>query len=57
MIRYLWSKTDLRKVDEKDLDVLKTDIEKKPEIPFLSMFGRIHAKFLKSRRHKHHGRN
>ena len=57
MIRYLWGKSGLRKVDEKDLDVLKTDIEKKPEIPFLSIFGRVHAKFLKSRRYKHHERN
>ena len=57
MIRYLWGKSGLRKVDEKDLDVLKTDIEKKPDIPFLSIFGRVHAKFLKSRRYKHHERN
>lgn len=56
MIRYLWGKSVLRKVDDNDIDVLKTDIEKKPEIPFLSIFGRIHAKFLKSRRNKH-GRN
>ena len=51
---YIWGKSTIRKVGQDDLDILKEELNKKPKIPFLSVFGKIHAKFLK-RRIKHHG--
>jgi len=54
-IFYLWDKHTIRKVDEDGKDLLKEDTAKKPEIPFLSGFAKLHANFLKKRT-KHHGR-
>ena len=53
-VYYLWDRHTIRKVGQDGRDILKEDTDKKPDIPFLSVFGKIHAKFLK-RRTKHHG--
>ena len=60
---YEWGKRILRRVDFKNRDILKSDLEKQPEIDtdlknrleisHLSKFAKLHARFLKGK--KKHG--
>ena len=46
-IMFEWTPTSIKKLDEKTgKELLKSDLEQKPEIPFLSGFASLHRKIL-----------
>lgn len=51
-VLYLWEKCGLKRIEL----FTQEDVAKKPEIPTVSIYGRIHQRILNARRKKKHGK-
>ena len=55
-IAYLWEGTTIRKLDENGREILKSDLDTKPEFPAGSRLAKIHQDIIDKRKGKNHGR-